>query len=165
MTRARTDGRRAAAIENARSERDRVAGGRPHRRDSRQGDGRESAVDAAVADNRTVGASAPATTRRTATAPTPACSPASWGTTSASISSAHRQMTKRMAGLTAHGEGSVAPYELRVDGDTLIATRAFSDCGSRVRAPHRSARLGRSSIRETLTNITTPIARSAGRST
>ena len=57
-----------------------------------------------------------------------------------------------MAGLGAHGEAPVAPYELRVDGDALIASAHFPIAGlvfERRIALRDSAVV----IRETLTNI------------
>ncbi len=57
------------------------------------------------------------------------CSPASWGTTCVWTFSVHRRTRKPGRVSRAHGEGSVAPYELIASGDTLVARAQFPIAG------------------------------------
>ena len=47
-----------------------------------------------------------------------------------------------LAGLTAHGEGSVADYDLAVSDGALTARAHFPNCGSRIRTAHHAPRSG-----------------------
>ena len=69
------------------------------------------------------------------------------------------------AGLTAHGEGSVAPYELTVSGDTLVARARFPIAGLEFERRIVAARPRGPDSRDGDKHDRTPIARSAGRST